>query len=67
MQWLEIALTVAPDQADVVADLLGDFGYQGVSVEHVGIMPDRFDDGEVPPPDELVVRSRSRRRWLRST
>jgi len=57
MQWLEIALTVAPEQADAVADLLGDFGYQGVSVEHVGIMPDRFDDGEVPPPDELVVRA----------
>lgn len=57
MNWIEITVHVPPDEADALADYLADFGYQGVSIEHEGILPDRWDDGDVPPPQRVALRA----------
>lgn len=56
MQWIEVAVWAPRDSAQAVAALLSEYGQQGVSIEHDGIMPDSWDADEVPPPDKLVVR-----------
>lgn len=48
MQWIEITVRTTIDEKDTVADLLQDFGGQGVSIDHEGIPVDRFDDDELP-------------------
>jgi ribosomal protein L11 methyltransferase len=57
MQWIEIAVRAAPDEADLIADVMAEYGYQGVSVEHPDIQPDHWDEGELPPPDHFIVRA----------
>lgn len=61
MEWIEIAADVAAEKAEVVADalteLLREYGQQGVSIEHQGILPDRYDDGDVPPPSRVWIRA----------
>lgn len=57
MDWIEIALSVDGEAAEAVAELLQRFGHQGVSVEQEGILPDRYDEGEVPPARRLTVRA----------
>lgn len=60
MEWIEISLDAAVDQAEAVAEVLrtalGEFS-QGVSIEQQGILPDRYDDGDVPPPSRVFVRA----------
>lgn len=56
MQWLEITINVPREQGEPVAEILRAFGHQGVSIEHVGIPPDRFDDDELPEPPFVAVR-----------
>lgn len=60
MEWIEITLDVSVDQAEAVAEVLrtalGDAS-QGVSIEQQGILPDRYDDGDVPPPSRVFVRA----------
>ncbi|MCU0497160.1 MAG: 50S ribosomal protein L11 methyltransferase [Anaerolineae bacterium] len=48
MQWIEVTVRTTIDEKDTVADLLQDFGGQGVSIDHEGIPADRFDDDELP-------------------
>ncbi len=55
--WIEIKLRVDGEAAEAVAELLQRYGHQGVSIEQDGIMPDSWDEGEVPPPEHLVVRA----------
>ena len=55
--WIEITLVVDGEAAEAVADLLQRYGHQGVAVEQNGIMPDSWDEGEVPPPESLTVRA----------
>lgn len=57
MDWIEIALSVDGEAAEAIAELLQRFGHQGVSVEQEGILPDRYDEGEVPPARRLTVRA----------
>lgn len=57
MQWIEVLLRVKREQSDVVADLLSEYGYQGVVIEQEDIMPDRWDEDEVPLPDYYAVRA----------
>lgn len=60
MEWIEISLDVAVDQAEAVAEALRTAlpdGNQGVSIEQQGILPDRYDDGDVPPPCRVFVRA----------
>jgi ribosomal protein L11 methyltransferase len=57
VDWIEIKMSVDGEAAEAVAELLQRFGHQGVSIEQEGIMPDAWDDGEVPPPQRLTVRA----------
>lgn len=57
MNWIEIALEVDGEAAEAVAELLQRYGHQGVSIEQNGIMPNAWDDDEVPPIESLTVRA----------
>ncbi len=57
VDWIEIKMSVDGEAAEAVAELLQRYGHQGVSIEQEGIMPDAWDDGEVPPPQRLTVRA----------
>ena len=50
-------MRVDGESAEAVAEVLQRYGHQGVSVEQEGITPDIWDEGEVPPPQNLVVRA----------
>ncbi|RMG89761.1 MAG: 50S ribosomal protein L11 methyltransferase [Chloroflexi bacterium] len=54
--WVEISVIAENGEAaESVAQILQRYAYQGVSVEQLDIPPDT-DDGEVPPPQRMVVR-----------
>jgi ribosomal protein L11 methyltransferase len=57
MQWIEIAVTVPPDLADLAASVLEDYGHQGVSIGRDDIQPDHWDEGELPEPAAMIVRA----------
>lgn len=57
MNWIEIKLRVDGEAAEAVADLLQRYGHQGVSIEQDGIMPEAWDEGDVPPAEHLIVRA----------
>lgn len=57
MQWIEIALTVEPELADLAASVLEDYGHQGLSISRDDIQPDHWDEGELPPPVAMIVRA----------
>jgi len=57
VKWIEIKLSVDGEAAEAVSELLQRYGHQGVSIEQEGIMPDSWDEGEVPPPEKLTVRA----------
>lgn len=56
MQWLEVTLRVKREEGEAIAEVLRNYGYQGVSISHEGIPPDRYDDDELPLPPEVAVR-----------
>ncbi len=54
--WVEVSVIAENGEAaESVAQILQRYAYQGVSVEQLDIPPDT-DDGEVPPPQRMVVR-----------
>ncbi len=55
--WIEVSLRVDGEAAEATAELLQRYGYQGVVIEQEGILPDAWDDGDVPPPRYLTVRA----------
>jgi len=57
VNWIEIKLSVDGESAEAIADVLQRFGHQGVSIEPEGIEPDRWDEGELPPPQRLTLRA----------
>lgn len=57
MQWIEIAVTVTPELADLAASVLEDYGHQGVSVSRDDIQPDHWDEGELPEPSAMIIRA----------
>lgn len=56
MQWLEVMLRVPREEGEAIAEILRSYGYQGVSISHEGVPPDRYDDDELPLPPEVAVR-----------
>jgi ribosomal protein L11 methyltransferase len=56
-QWIEVSMSVDGEAAEAVAELLSRYGYQGVAIEQEGIMPEMYDDGDVPPPEKLTLRA----------
>lgn len=55
-QWVEVSLRVDGEAAEAAASELHKWCHQGISIEHDGIEPDKYDDGEVPAPKMLIVR-----------
>lgn len=55
--WIEVTMRVDGESAEAVAEVLQRYGHQGVSVEQDGITPDIWDEDEVPPPQNLLVRA----------
>lgn len=55
--WIEVTMKVDGESAEAVAEVLQRYGHQGVSVEQDGIQPDVWDEGEVPPAENLIVRA----------
>lgn len=57
MKWIEVKLIVDGEAAEAVAELLQRYGHQGISIEQEGIMPEMYNEEEVPPADKLTVRA----------
>jgi ribosomal protein L11 methyltransferase len=57
MKWIEVSMSVDGEAAEAIAELLQRYGHQGVSIEQEGIMPEAWDDGDVPPITKLTVRA----------
>ncbi|NWF68161.1 MAG: 50S ribosomal protein L11 methyltransferase [Chloroflexi bacterium] len=57
MKWIEVSLSVDGEAAEAVSDLLQEYGYQGVAIEQEGIMPEAWDEDNVPPATRLTVRA----------
>jgi ribosomal protein L11 methyltransferase len=56
MKWIEVAMEVDGEAAEVVAEVLNRYGHQGVSIEQAGFFMETWED-EVPKPDRLLVRA----------
>ncbi len=56
-RWIEVSLRADGESAEAIADVLARYGYQGVSIEQLGIPPDAWDETEVPPPQQLLLRA----------
>ena len=50
-------MRVDGESAEAIAEVLGRFGHQGVSLEQDGIVPDIWDEDEVPAPQQLILRA----------
>lgn len=55
--WIEVSLRVDGESAEAIAEVLQRFGHQGVSLEQDGIPPDTWDEDEVPPAANLILRA----------
>ncbi len=56
--WLEVSLRgVDVTLSDVIAALMGEFGYQGVAVEQEGIMPLSWGEDNPPPATHFTIRA----------
>lgn len=55
--WIEVTMKVDGESAEAVAEVLQRYGHQGVSVEQDGIQPDVWDEGDMPPVENLIVRA----------
>lgn len=57
MDWIEISLSVDGESAEAIAEVLQRYGHQGVAIEQEGIMPEAWNDGEVPQAERLTLRA----------
>lgn len=56
MTWIEIAVEVNGEAAEAVAEVLAEYGHQGVAIERLGPPLDAWEN-EVPPAEKLVVKA----------
>ena len=56
-RWIEVSLRADGESAEALADLLARYGHQGVSIEQLGIAPDRWDEGEIPQAERVLLRA----------
>jgi ribosomal protein L11 methyltransferase len=55
-RWIEVSITADGEASEAIAQELQKWCHQGVAIEQTGIPPDQWDEDEVPPPKELIVR-----------
>lgn len=53
-QWLEVSLTVTPEGAEAVADVLRRYVHQGISIERA-FVGDIWPEDVAPSPDEMLL------------
>lgn len=56
-RWIEVSLRVDGESAEAIAEVLERYGHQGVSLEQTGLAPDTWDEGDVPPASEFLLRA----------
>ena len=56
-RWIEVSLRVDGESAEAIAEVLGRYGHQGVSLEQADIRPDTWDEAAQPPADSLILRA----------
>ncbi|MYE77490.1 MAG: 50S ribosomal protein L11 methyltransferase [Chloroflexi bacterium] len=56
-RWIEVSLRVDGESAEAIAEVLGRYGHQGVSLEQADIRPDTWDEADLPPADSLILRA----------
>lgn len=54
--WVEISLRTDGETAEAIATELHRWCHQGVSIEQAGIIPDTYDEIDLPPDDGVIVR-----------
>ncbi len=57
MEWVEVALELDGEAAEVVADVLRRYAHQGVLIEHTAPPNDVWEDEAPPPAQQVVVRA----------
>ncbi len=55
--WIEVSLRADGESAEAIAEVLARYGHQGVSIEQTGIPPDTWDESEIPPPQQVMLRA----------
>ncbi|MCY4465645.1 MAG: 50S ribosomal protein L11 methyltransferase [Chloroflexi bacterium] len=56
-RWIEVSLRVDGESAEAIAEVLGRYGHQGVSLEQADIAPDTWDETDLPPAQNLTLRA----------
>lgn len=56
-RWIEVSMRADGESVEALAEALSRFGHQGVSIEQAGIPPDRWDEREIPPAEQLILRA----------
>ncbi|MCY4248592.1 MAG: 50S ribosomal protein L11 methyltransferase, partial [Chloroflexi bacterium] len=56
-RWIEVSLRVDGESAEAIAEVLGRYGHQGVSLEQADIAPDTWDEVDLPPAQSLILRA----------
>ena len=55
-KWIEVSMQVNGEAAEAIAQELQQWCHQGVSIEQADFEQDRYDEGEVPNADTLIIR-----------
>ncbi len=56
-RWIEVSLRVDGESAEAVAEVLARYGHQGVSLEQADIAPEAWDESDLRPAQELILRA----------
>ena len=56
-RWIEVSLCADGESAEAIAEVLARYGHQGVSIEQTDIPPDTWDESEIPPPQQVMLRA----------
>ncbi|MBZ0309035.1 MAG: 50S ribosomal protein L11 methyltransferase, partial [Anaerolineae bacterium] len=56
MSWIEIAVEVDGESAEAVAEVLAEYGHQGVAIERIGPPMDTWEDN-IPPAEKFVIKA----------
>ncbi|GAB4569514.1 MAG: 50S ribosomal protein L11 methyltransferase [Anaerolineae bacterium] len=57
MEWIEVSLETDGEAAEAIADLMQQYGYQGVVIEQLGIDGDAWEEDLVHLPSRVIVRA----------
>lgn len=57
MDWIEVSLEAGGEAAESIADLMQQYGYQGVAIEQLGIDGDAWEEELKHLPSHVIVRA----------